>query len=77
MMTKEEIEEKFQSGFEHIKSFEALAQQQEVKFPLHLERIQALQFLVARLEELKVFELEALESLSVKEPEEEAKKKSK
>jgi flagellar assembly factor FliW len=59
MATKEEIEDKFRVGFEHIKKFELLSQQQEVLFAVHIERIQALQYLVTRLEELRAFELAA------------------
>lgn len=67
MATVEEVEEAFQVGFEHVKKFEVLAQKQEVPFPIHLERIQALQYLVNRLEVLKAFELAELETAAVEE----------
>ena len=69
MATVEEIEETFKVGFEYIKKFEALSQQQEAVFSVHLERIQALQFLVNRLEALKALEL--ADHLTIKTPIEE------
>jgi response regulator RpfG family c-di-GMP phosphodiesterase len=60
MSTEQEIEEKFKAGFELIKMLEALSQERKDEFQVHVERIQGLQFLVGRLQELRTHELSEL-----------------